>query len=107
MPHIQAAAHTLASTISNSVQTVSSTVNTKFDVLASDISVLKHELIQLISLAYSDLLEHTLQGNDANKLFYLKSKILELESSSNPMNSSQDEYLQMLKSQLSKLPKNS
>ena len=67
-------------------------------------AVSKNEFIDTLQLIFSDLLDHTIQGNDTAKLFYLKSKINALDNG-HSLTREQHNYLTILISELTKFNK--
>lgn len=97
MDLVQTAADNFASSIVSRVQTTDMLIDTaKHDSL-----VQKQQLLDTLQLIYSDLLAEVLQS-PTHKLFYLKSKIEQLDNGQS-LSIDQHDYLAILKSELKKL----
>ena len=98
MESIQGAANTLGLSI---ISELHSTIGTRTDTLAYDMNTGKQQLLNTLQLIYSDLLAEVTQ-NPAHKLFYLKSKIDQLNNGQT-LSTEQFNYLSILQSELNKL----
>ena len=77
-------------------------IDCRIDVLAYDTNTREQQLLDTLRLMYSDLLAEVITS-PTHKLFYLKSKIDQLNSGDPLASSGQLNYLSILQSELNKL----
>ena len=101
MDSVQIVANNSASSIVSRVQTTGSTVGTLIDVEKLNSLVQKQQLLDTLQLIYSDLLTEVITS-PTHKLFYLKSKIDQLNNGQT-LSTEHFNYLSILQSELNKL----